>query len=97
MSTIRVIYSEEPKFPATSQHPDALRYHIGNLWVDAIGGQPTQEEIDAVLIPVPSFDGASAFVERQRGQASEELDAAIEKLPSVHQEAFKLMKQLLQE
>lgn len=51
MSTIRVIYKSEPTFPATDQHPDAVRYHVGSVWVDAIGGQPTQAEIDAVLAP----------------------------------------------
>ena len=47
MSTIRAIYAAEPEFPATDQHPDAVRYEIGGRWVDAIGGPPTQEEIDA--------------------------------------------------
>lgn len=49
MSTIRVIYSEEPKFPATDQHPDAVRYRVGGHVVDAVGGEPTQAEVDAVL------------------------------------------------
>lgn len=51
MSTIRCIYTSEPAFPATDQHPDAVRYAIGSLWVDAIGGAPSQGEIDAVLAP----------------------------------------------
>lgn len=51
MSEIRCIYSVQPKFPATDQHPSAVRYQIGALWVDAIGGKPTQAEIDAVLNP----------------------------------------------
>jgi len=51
MTQIRCIYSEEPKFPATDQHPDAVRYQVGANWVDAIGGEPTQAEIDAVLAP----------------------------------------------
>jgi hypothetical protein len=49
MSTIRCIYTEQPRFPATDQYPDAVRYQIGALWIDAIGGQPTQAEIDVVL------------------------------------------------
>lgn len=49
MSTIRCIYSEEPNFPATDNHPDAVRYVINGAWIDAIDGEPTQEEVDAVL------------------------------------------------
>lgn len=49
MSTIRCIYSAEPNFPATDQHPTAVRYRVGQLIVDAIGGLPTQAEIDAAL------------------------------------------------
>lgn len=54
MSQIRAIYYPEngqphqPNFPATDQHPDAYRYLVGIHYVDAIG-EPTQEEIDAVL------------------------------------------------
>lgn len=49
MSTIRCVYEQLPKFPATDQHPDAVRFFVSPHWVDAIGGQPTQAEIDAVL------------------------------------------------
>jgi hypothetical protein len=49
--TIRCIYSEAPKFPATDQHPDAVRYQVAGYWVDAIGGEPTPEEVDAVVSP----------------------------------------------
>lgn len=51
MSTIRCVYAQLPKFPATDQHPDAVRYVIGSFWVDAIGGQPTQAEVDLFLNP----------------------------------------------
>ena len=51
MSTIRVIYEKDPGFPATDQHPAAVRYQVGNRIVDAIGGQPTQAEVDAILNP----------------------------------------------
>lgn len=50
--TIRVVYTEEPSFPATDQHPDAVRYQIGQYWVDAIGDAPTQADVDALLTPV---------------------------------------------
>lgn len=52
--TILCVYSAEPKFPATDQHPDAARYEIAGKWVDAIGGEPTQAELDAVLTPDPA-------------------------------------------
>jgi hypothetical protein len=57
MSTIRVIYhGEQPTFPASDNHPQAVRYMVdhptrGKLFVDARGGEPTLAEIDAVLAP----------------------------------------------
>lgn len=51
MSTIRCIYEQEPSFPATDQHPDAVRYEVGGFWVDAIGGRPTEGEVQAILNP----------------------------------------------
>lgn len=30
-------YSAEPRFPATDQHPEAVRYQFGDIWVDAVG------------------------------------------------------------
>jgi hypothetical protein len=49
VTQIRCIYDVEPNFPATDQHPDAVRYFAGGKWVDAIGGEPTQTEIDTIL------------------------------------------------
>lgn len=49
MSTIRVVYTAEPSFPATDQHPDAVRYKIEDDWVDAIGGEPSPDELNAFL------------------------------------------------
>ena len=53
MSEIRVVYSAEPDFPATDQHPDAARYELDangrHWWVDALGGAPTEAEVLAVL------------------------------------------------
>lgn len=46
---IRVIYTSEPRFPASDQHPDAVRYRVSGYWVDAIGGEPTPEDVAAVL------------------------------------------------
>jgi hypothetical protein len=51
MSTILAIYSAEPSFPVQAQHPDAVRYHIGEQWIDALDGEPTQAEIDAMINP----------------------------------------------
>ena len=58
MSTIRCIYFDDaPRFPATDQHPDAVRYTVRSdslgrdVVVDAIGGKPTAAEVDAVLNP----------------------------------------------
>lgn len=55
--TIRCIYRETaPDFPATDQHPAALRYGPTTIdgavyFVDAIGGMPSAAEIRAVLNP----------------------------------------------
>ena len=49
MAAIRVIYEAEPHFPPSDQHPDAVRYQVGEYWVDAIGGEPALEEVDKVL------------------------------------------------
>lgn len=51
MTIIRCVYEAEPKFPATDQHPDAVRYQIGDWWVDAIGGEPSEDEVRALLAP----------------------------------------------
>jgi hypothetical protein len=53
--TIRSIYQQEPSFPASDQHPEAIRYQVGNLWVDAVGAEPTQADIDAILSPDPAL------------------------------------------
>jgi len=51
--TIRVIHEAEPSFPPTDYHPQAVRYQVGEYWVDAVGcdagGSPAAEELDRVL------------------------------------------------
>ena len=49
MSLLRVIYEDEPDFPPTVHHPDAVRYQVGEYWVDAVGGQPAQDQVDMTL------------------------------------------------
>ncbi|HZT62798.1 MAG TPA: hypothetical protein VFA36_06650 [Burkholderiales bacterium] len=49
MSILRVIYEYEPDFPPTVHHPDAVRYQVGEYWVDAVGGQPAQDQVDMTL------------------------------------------------
>lgn len=56
MSEIRCIYhGSAPDFPASDQHPEAVRYGPITLstgqsvYVDAIGGPPTVPEIERVL------------------------------------------------
>ena len=48
---IRIVYEKEPNFPATDQHPDCVRYQVGTVFADAIGGEPTQADVDAFLAP----------------------------------------------
>lgn len=66
MSQIRVVYGEEPDFPATDQHPDAVRYYVLGLdgvtmyVVDAIGGEPTAQEVyDFLHPPAPEPEGSA--------------------------------------
>lgn len=47
-SPIRVLYEAEPDFPPADQHPDAVRYQAGELWVDAVGGTP-DPDLDRIL------------------------------------------------
>ena len=49
MSTLRVIYEAEPDFPPSAHHPDAVRYQVGEFWVDAVGIPPAAGELDKVL------------------------------------------------
>jgi len=49
MSLLRVIYEDEPDFPPTVHHTDAVRYRVGEYWVDAVGGNPAGEEVDKTL------------------------------------------------
>ncbi len=49
MSILRVVYEDEPDFPPTVHHPDAVRYRVGEYWVDAVGGNPAREELDKTL------------------------------------------------
>jgi hypothetical protein len=65
MSQIRVVYHDhEPRFPATDQHPDALRYTVGPYVVDAIDGEPTLAEIQAMFArqEPPSVAEAGAVI-----------------------------------
>lgn len=48
---IAVHFGAQPAFTPEENHPDAERYQFGDNWVDAIGGRPTQAEIDAVTAP----------------------------------------------
>jgi hypothetical protein len=49
MAIIRVIYEDEPDFPPTVHHPDAVRYQVGEYWIDAVGGEPPVGQIDSDL------------------------------------------------
>lgn len=46
---LRIIYSEQPTCPVTDQHPSAVRYKIGNYWVDSVNGEPIAQQLTNVL------------------------------------------------
>lgn len=84
MSTIRCVYHPvdgapcEPKFPATDQHPDAVRYLVGLYYVDALGGMPTSAEVDAFLGQDAAGQAAAARVATDQQELAEcKLDTTI--------------------
>lgn len=67
MTEIRAIYHNgDPGFPATDQHPNAIRYAVGTLLIDAVGGEPTQYEIDIALNPSIAPTAANVRAEAAR-------------------------------
>lgn len=56
-----VIWTEQPKFPATDQNPNCIRYKVGSVWVDTDNPTPpTQADVDAILSPpVDTIDTAT--------------------------------------
>lgn len=72
MSAIRCIYlSGPPSFPATDQHPSAVRHQVGGVWVDAIGGIPTEAEVDAALHPPAGPSEAARIVAALKASPAE--------------------------
>ena len=63
--SIRCVYSADPGFPATDQHPNCLRAVIGAHVVDYIGTLPTQAEVDVFLNPPPTQDQLDAEAAKQ--------------------------------
>lgn len=49
---IAVYHNNPPGFPPTDQNPNALRIKIGPRWVDYVGAQPVQADIDAHIAPI---------------------------------------------
>lgn len=83
MSQVRCIYVEAaPRFPATDQHPQAVRYTVRSEFlgrdvvVDALGGAPTTQEVDTVLNPpVPQRSLAEKLM--ALGMTPEDIKAAV--------------------
>jgi hypothetical protein len=69
MATIRVIYEAEPDFPPTVHHPDAVRYQVGEYWVDAVGGASVEVEKD--------LEGLGHVLYRERREKREELARSV--------------------
>lgn len=62
VSEIRVVYTAEPNFPATDQHPDAKRYKVNQYWVDAVGKEtPTIADVEALLHPPITLEADQQF------------------------------------
>ena len=67
MALIRVIYEAEPDFPV---HPDAVRYQVGDYWIDALGGAQNAE-VDEVL------EDLGRVLYRERREQREDLARAV--------------------
>lgn len=91
MSTIRCIFHpnvdgsrRDPGFPATDQHPQAVRYAVdhplrGALNVDAVGEAPTLAEVDVALnldaaAPDRKASGAVDAVDRLQFEVDFEIE-----------------------
>lgn len=60
-------YQKKPNFPATDQHPDAKRYMVAGYVVDAVGGEPTEAEVEAHLNPPIDYRQLRLEAYRARG------------------------------
>ncbi len=85
MTNIRALYhGAPPNFSAVEQHPDAVRYGpitVGALtyFVDAIGGEPTVDEIATMLAPpVPTISKAQCLLWLlQQGKTEADVETAV--------------------
>lgn len=82
MSQIRCVYTEEPIFPATDQHQDAVRYSVAIgifRFADCIGGAPTQSELEAHLgIDAAGLVVKQRIVDDETEAAQAKIDAQIQ-------------------
>lgn len=87
MSTIRCVYwGAAPDFPATDQHPDAVRYGPivvdgASYFVDAVGGEPGADAIRTVIEPAGPIPSITRRQIRlwllQHGETAADVEAAI--------------------
>ncbi len=65
-TTIRVVYEQEPPFPATDQHPRAKRVQLRGKWVDYL----PDEDVQAPRAPEvpPTEADLDEFEARARGE-----------------------------
>lgn len=66
MSTILAVYVVDPKFPASDQQAGAERYLVSGVLVDALGGQPTVQEVQDHLTPPVAVRAALAVDAKDR-------------------------------
>jgi hypothetical protein len=75
---IRALYEREPEFPPTDQHPDAERFAVSAgifRFCDAVGGEPTQAELEAAA----GVDAAGLALKARREQDGLEVsDCAVD-------------------
>lgn len=86
---IRTTYSAEPKFPPTDQHPEAVRYRFGEVWVDCVGPL-TEAEFEGYLLTQAKAQAAQAIT-----QAAEDRRSAITAAAPGKQGAYLLKVELV--
>jgi len=57
------VHEREPNFPASDTLPGAVRYPVGAWWVDALDGEPTEQDVSDFFAPPKTQDEIRASLE----------------------------------
>ena len=103
MTQIIATYSADPGFPAKEQNPAASRTLIGTTYCDAIGGTPTQADLNAYNAPNSDAVRKKTFTDDQQimnwtnqlaGMTSADIDAWFAANVTTNAQAIAALKNL---